>query len=301
MIKFSILITTKNRLKELEYTLNKIEKYLNRNDVECIICDDGSSDGTSDFIKSKYPKINVLRNEVSQGLIYSRNRLLNLTKAKYSISIDDDAHFLSDELFESIEKYFRENINCGLGAFRIIWSKTNQVFMSTKESSQIVKGFVGCGHVWNMEAWKSIPNYPAWFVFYGEEDFAAFELFKHGWEVHYLPQILVQHRVNLKSRKKQLDYYNRLRRSLRAAWYLYFMFYPLKTIPKRFLSSIWAQLNGKVFKGDIKALNSIFLACIDIIINFTKIYKGSNRLTEKEYQLYQQLPDTKLYWSPNKL
>ena len=46
---FSILITTKNRKSDLSFTLEKIKYLLEREDVDCIICDDGSSDGTAFF------------------------------------------------------------------------------------------------------------------------------------------------------------------------------------------------------------------------------------------------------------
>ena len=49
---FSILITTKNRLNDLIFTLKKIENILNESNIECIICDDGSMDGTFFFYKT---------------------------------------------------------------------------------------------------------------------------------------------------------------------------------------------------------------------------------------------------------
>ena len=149
-----------------------------------------------------------------------------------------------------------------------------------------------------MSVWKTITGYPAWFVFYGEEDFASYQLFKKNWEVHYLPEILVNHRVNLKERKKDADYTTRLRRSLRADWYLYFLFCPIVLIPRKLSYSIWMQLKLKVFKGDFKALKAIFLAMLDLLFSIPKIIKDANRLSMKEYKDYQELKDTKLYWHP---
>jgi GT2 family glycosyltransferase len=149
-----------------------------------------------------------------------------------------------------------------------------------------------------MQAWRDIPNYPEWFVFYGEEEFASYQLFKKNWEIHYLPEVLVNHRVNVKSRRNNADYTIRLRRSLRSGWYLFFLFYPLKTIPREMVYSLWIQFKIKVFKGDFKALLAIGLALCDLVWNIPKIMKNSNRLTQKEYESYNQLPETKLYWQP---
>jgi len=298
MITFSILITTKNRIEDLKYTLNSLKPMLSRDDVECIICDDASSDGTSTFIETKYPSIQLLQNESSKGLIENRNTMLGLTKAKYAISLDDDSNFLSQNPLETIADYFENNDNCAVIACRIFWGKELPESLDTKQTAKIVKSFVGCGHVWNMELWKTIGEYPSWFIFYGEEDYAAYSAFKQKKEVHYVPNILVHHRVEVKKRKNANDYTLRLRRSLRAGWYLYFIFYPIQLIPRKFFYTLWVQLKLKVFKGDFKALSAILRALIDIAVNSTK-YSTNKRLTLKEFRAYEALEETKIYWKPN--
>lgn len=296
--KFSILITTKNRVTDLAFTLGKIKYLLDKKDVVCIICDDGSTDETASFLQSEYPNIRLIQNSVSKGLIYSRNRLLNLTTTEFAISLDDDAHFVSENPLESIRNYFEENVNCSLIALRIFWGLEEPISKISDERSHRVQGFVGCAHVWRMSAWHTIPNYPEWFVFYGEEEFASYQLFKKNWEVHYLPEVLVNHRVDIKSRRKNSDYTIRLRQSLRAGWYLFFLFYPICVIPWKMVYSLWMQFKLKVFKGDLKALQSILLAFSDLVWNIPRIIKYSNRLTQIEYQEYQELDETKIYWRP---
>jgi len=295
---FSILITTKNRKSDLEFTLIRIQSLLIREDLECIICDDGSTDDTAVFLQSNYPSIRLIQNKKSKGLIYSRNRLMNLTKAQYAISIDDDLHFITKNPLEIIQKGFDQNPKIGLFGFRVFWDLEEPKTISSNEVSHRMKSFVGGANVWRMAAWRNVPDYPAWFVFYGEEDFASYELFKKKWEIHYLPEILVNHRVNIKARKKSSDYSLRLRRSLRAGWYLYFLFYPITVIPRKLLYSVWRQFKLKVFKGDFKALKAILLAMVDVLFSIPKIIKNGNRLSKKEYREYQDLKETKIYWNP---
>lgn len=298
--KFSILITTKNRLEDLRYTIIKIQHLLRRKDVDCILCDDGSTDGTFDFIKSHYPDIHLIRNEKSKGLIYSRNKLLHLTTTDYAISIDDDLHFITENPLELIEEYFEKHQECGLIGFRIFWSKTEPESTQTMEQPLRMRSFPGGANVWRMNAWCQIPDYPYWFVFHGEEDFASYELFKKNIEIHYLPSILVNHRVDLKARKSDGDYMIRLKRSLRSGWCLYFLFFPWIKIPRFFAYSIWIQLKIKILKGDFKALQAIVLALFDLMIFIPKIIKHSNRLTLSEYKAYDQLENVRLYWKPEK-
>ncbi len=298
--KFTILITSKNRKEDLAFTLGKI-KYLIESGVKCIICDDGSTDGTSDFLKVEYPTIQLIRNPKSKGLIYSRNRLLHLVTSEFAISLDDDAHFITKNPLESILNYFNQNEACGLISMRIFWGLENPIKIASQDEITRVKGFVGCGHAWRMKAWHDIPNYPDWFIFYGEEDFAAYQLFKKNWEIHYLPEVLVKHCVDIKARKYNNDYRLRLRRSLRSGWYLFVLFYPLNEIPRRFSYTLWVQIKNKVFKGDWMASLAIIQALCDLMINLPKLLKNSNRLSLQEFRDFNKLPDTKLYWTPENL
>lgn len=295
-MEVTVTITTRNRLRELKETLNSLSSLI-ENSVKVILCDDASTDGTSEFVKKEYPTIQLLVNSENKGLIYSRNLLMRQVKTPYAISLDDDANFLSKNALHSTITHFKQYPGCGVVAFRIYWGRKEPVIEQNEEKSHRVKGFVGCGHAWRMKAWNHIPNYPEWFVFYGEEQFASYHLFKKGWEVHYVPSIVVQHRVDIKARKKNRDYRLRLRRSLRSGWYLYMMFYPWRRIPKRFFYTLWVQLKLKVFKGDFNAAMAILAAFIDVVVNFHRLLKNSNRLNNKEFEEFNHLLETKIYGS----
>jgi glycosyltransferase involved in cell wall biosynthesis len=299
-MKIAILISTKNRKNELALTLNKINYFLVVEEAKIVIFDDGSTDGTFKYIKENFPTIQLHRNETSQGYLFCRNKMLNDTKADYAISLDDDAHFVTENPLEFIRNHFEENTRCGLVALRIFWGLKDPQTLAFTEETERVQGFVGCGHVWRMSAWNDIPNYPEWFEFYGEENFASYQLFKKKWEVHYLPEVLVHHRVDVKARRKNADYTIRLQQSLRSGWYLFFLFYPLKEIPRKMAYSIGMQLKLKVFKGDLNALQAIVLALFDLVWNMPRIINNSNRLTPEEYKIYNVLPETKIYWKPVK-
>ena len=298
MIKFSILITTKNRLEDLKLTLQKIAHLLKREDVECVIYDDASTDGTYNYINENHPNIKLKSNSTSLGLIANRNWMLNNTTAQYAISLDEDSNFLTDNSLEIIENHFNTHENCGVIAFRIFWGKEELKSFHSNEIVERVNGFVGCGHVWNLKLWKTIPNYPEWYFFYGEEDFASLQLLKKGLEIHYVPQILVHHRVNVSSRKNDADYQVRKRRSLRAAWYNYFIFYPISIIPRRMVYTIWQQIKKYTFKGNFKATFAVFQAIFDVVVNIPNFIKNRNRLTTQEYKEFTNLPPAKIYWKP---
>ncbi len=295
--KFSILITTRNRIEQLKVTLDSLNP-LFRVGVQVIICDDGSKDNTAFWIRKNYPQVKLIVNNVSQGYIRNRNNLLAMVETPYAISLDDDASIISKDPLIHIARHFENNPQCGLIALRIFWGINSPKNTISADTSHRVKSFVGCGHAWRMKAWRSIPNYPSWYKFYGEEDFASFHLFKKNWEVHYLPEVLVHHRANIKARKKEKDYIPRLRSSLRAGWNNYFIFYPANLLPRRMAYSISIQLKQKVFKGEPKVGLAISGAIFDLLGNSFKLIKNRCPLSKNELRTFAALPDTKFYWIP---
>jgi len=65
----SIIVTTKNRELLLQRAINSIlnQSYPN---IEIIVVDDGSSDGTRDLILNHYPNIKYIRNDESRGACF---------------------------------------------------------------------------------------------------------------------------------------------------------------------------------------------------------------------------------------
>ena len=299
-MKFSVLISTKNRVEDLKITLQNIQSLIDKPNVECVVFDDGSSDDTSKWVSQNFPKIKLYRNDISKGYIFCRNKMLNTTDADVAISLDDDAHFLSSNVLETIENHFEANDDCGVIAFRIFWSKSIPDSVVSNDLVENVKSFVGCGHAWRMKAWHEIPNYPEWFEFYGEENYASLELIKNNWKIQYLPSILVQHRVELKKRTQtNKDFSFRYRRALRADWYNIFMFYPFMKAVKVFIYSNVMQFK-KVLKGDFKVLKPLILAKIDLLINISQIIKNRNSFSKSEFEAYKKLSEPKIFWEPKK-
>lgn len=296
--KFSILITTFNRLEELKITLIALKPYLQQG-TKIIICDDASTDGTSKFLKKTYPEIKLLANLENKGLIYSRNLLMSQVKTPYAISLDDDANFLSENPLVDILTYFEQNSRCAVISFRIFWGLSFPVSIESSKKAKAVKSFVGCGHVWRMAAWKEIPDYPDWYEMYGEENFASLHLFKKGWEVHYLPSVLVHHRVDNKARKLNKDFYKRQYKSLRADWFNFLIFYPRSVYLRKITYSIIKQVQNKLVKGNFSVIKIIIKTLLDLFVQFKKIKNYRAPLSQYQLIKWFQLSDPIIYWTEN--
>lgn len=103
----SIYIPTKNRgdilRKALESCVNQTYRKL-----EIVIVDDGSTDQTEEVVKSfqslEVPLI-YLKNEISKGAPFSRNRAILECSGKFITGLDDDDLFLPERIESFIENW----------------------------------------------------------------------------------------------------------------------------------------------------------------------------------------------------
>lgn len=296
--QLEIHITTKNRWQELQFTLTQLRLQEGYEHARIVVFDDGSTDNTSNLLAVYFPEVERLRNEKSRGLIHCRNYMLNNCRAEFAVSLDDDAHFVDKSVFKYIHKGF-ENEQVGVLAFRIFWGKQAPENTIHSDVPERVQSFVGCGHAWRLSVWQQIENYPAWWKFYGEEDFAAYQLFRRNIYVQYEPDVFVQHRVDVKSRKNNSDYQQRLRRAWRAGWFLMLLFYPLSAFFRSFLYSVSAQFKNRIFKSEPQAIKPMLLAISDFLLAIPRLLKNRKPLTKQEFVEFQRLPSAKIYWTPN--
>jgi glycosyltransferase involved in cell wall biosynthesis len=102
----TIVITTKDRRADLRTALRSATGQRGA-DIEVLVIDDGSVDGTSELVRSEFPAVALHRNEQAKGIIGARNQAARLASGRVLVTIDDDAE-LSDartvaELLEAFE------------------------------------------------------------------------------------------------------------------------------------------------------------------------------------------------------
>ena len=91
----TVVITTKDRRDELRRALLSVETQTV--DLETVVIDDGSTDGTSEMVSREFPAVRLHRYEVSEGPLPQRNRGTELASTPIVVSLDDDAEFMSPD------------------------------------------------------------------------------------------------------------------------------------------------------------------------------------------------------------
>jgi GT2 family glycosyltransferase len=91
-------VTTKNRREDLARLLPSVAAQ--SADCEILVVDDGSTDGTAEMVRERFPEVRLERSDESLGYIVQRNRAARMARAEIIVSLDDDALLPSPHTIE---------------------------------------------------------------------------------------------------------------------------------------------------------------------------------------------------------
>ena len=230
MTKFSILIVTKNRVKDLDVTLKNLEKTTSRKDVEVLVLSDGCPE-SKNYLKANHPLLKSFHLKKSIGASPARNALYKKAQGDYLIGLDDDSNFITDDYLIRIENIF-ENEKIGIIAFKEIKSLKLDKNIKLGLQSYYTNEFIGCGFCIKKKVYDQTRGFPRWMDIYGEEACVAIEALSIGYKIFYTDAIAVHHRVNKAKRKSNNHKIYRFKKSLLNGNKYFFVYFPGAMLPK---------------------------------------------------------------------
>ena len=111
-------IVTFNNISTIEKTLETIFTQTKDIDFKLYIVDNGSSDGTPEFVEKNYPQVSVIRNEKNVGFGAGHNIIINSVESSYHAIINPDI-VLKENVIKKMVDYMEENQDIGLLSPRI--------------------------------------------------------------------------------------------------------------------------------------------------------------------------------------
>ena len=108
MVTVSIVIITWNGKFHLQKCLSSLAGYSKRPGVEVILVDNGSSDGTVDWVKKTWPDVRLVALEENKGVAYARNRGLELATGDYLLILDNDT-VVTEATLDGMVQYMEEH------------------------------------------------------------------------------------------------------------------------------------------------------------------------------------------------
>lgn len=195
--KLSIVFLNYNRIKETRYTLAQLSRLLeHRNDVEVIAVDNGSIDGTFDFLQTQANWVHVLRLPTNMG-IAGYNEGFKKAKGDYILVLDDDSHPVDGITLDRIIQCLDTRSEIGIVACRIESLKGIAAYtwhLPKNDAPGPSMAFVGCGFAIRRTLFEKIDWYPGEFFLYQNEIEVAIRVMRHHYQIHYDPRCRVVHR-----------------------------------------------------------------------------------------------------------
>ncbi len=179
----TVVITTRDRRDDLREALRSC--LAQTADVDVLVIDDASTDGTAAMVESEFPEVRLHRSEVSRGLIYQRTAAASLVTSRVIVSIDDDARLVSPR---TIEQTLEDFDHPRIGAVAIPYvdvrrGGTRRQQPPDHEQRWITDTFIGTAHALLREPFLDLGGYRTSFVHMGEEPELCVRMLAKGFVV----------------------------------------------------------------------------------------------------------------------
>ncbi len=202
-MKISLITPVFNNVQEIEETLQNVFSQ-NYKNLEYIVIDGGSTDGTLDILKKYSDKISILVSEKDQGLYHALNKGIALASGDILGLIHSGDLFAQNDILNKIGLKF--------GDFNIHVLYGDLIYVLKNDPSKIVRFWKSGNFSKRRLNWGWVPPHPSLFIKKGywghfnldykissDYDFMIRLLKNQDLRVHYLPEILVKMRTGGKS------------------------------------------------------------------------------------------------------
>jgi GT2 family glycosyltransferase len=192
-VRFSVMITTKNRLENLRRTVDVLKK-LRPQAQEILITADGCTDGTIAFVLSELPQAKLIVNEVSQGSVASRDGMMRETTGDLVLALDDDSYPERLDCLTCLAQLFAERPRLAVAHFP---QRTDEypdtLLRADFGPARLTRSFVNSGACFRRSIYLQLSGFePRFFHMYEEPDYAL-QCTAAGYEVYYTPIITIRH------------------------------------------------------------------------------------------------------------
>ncbi len=262
-VPVSIVFLNYNRLNETRITVEKLLKCKEAfHDLEIIAVDNGSTDGTGEYLSQSSGKIKTILLGKNYG-IAGYNKGFEIAGGDVIIVLDDDSHIEVSTILRVID-LFQNAQDIGAIAFKIVDKsglRFNTWHIPPDDTYQLSFAFVGCGFAIRKDVFREIGFYPASFFLYHNEIAVAVKTRLLGYKIVYDPLCVAVHRTEGQPRDPSRRIYYTLKNSLVLIW----MYYPsymaiymtLSRIMISFLLAVFYGKTGVSIKAILGFLSSL--------------------------------------------
>jgi len=226
----SIIVVNWNTKELLLGCLKSIYDTTINSNIEVIVVDNGSHDGSSQAVKESFPQVTLIQNDENKGFAKANNQALSIALGRYILLLNSDA-LLTDGALTGLVNFMDTTSEAGIAACQYVnrdGSKQNSFdnfptlatellnktilktlfpkkYPSKKKEyyePMEVESVIGACMIVRKEAITQVGMLDEDYFFFMEETDWCFRMHKAGWKIYHLPEIKVYH---LQGQSKEKD------------------------------------------------------------------------------------------------
>lgn len=226
MMEVSVIIVNWNAKQLLKDCINSIYKGARDLQLEIIVVDNGSTDGSQNMVKKSFPQVILIENEKNLGFSRANNIGFKYSNGKYLLFLNPDT-LVPEKTLEEAIKFMEKNRDAGImgckhlnpdgsfqpSAFGFIPLTSifayilglNKLFkiswLKKKSTIRTVPYTQGSFLFMRRKVFQEIGQFDEGFFLYGEDVDLCKRVWDSGWKVYYYPDIFITHYLGGSSKK----------------------------------------------------------------------------------------------------
>jgi hypothetical protein len=266
-------------------------------DIEVIVVDNGSQDGSSKAVKDTFPQVKLIQNSENKGFARANNQALSIAAGRYVLLLNSDA-VLTDGSLTGLVTFMDKTPDAGISACQYLnrdGSKQNsfdnfptlatellnksllKILFPKKYPSKKkeyyepmeVDSTIGACMIVRKEAIKQVGMLDEDYFFFMEETDWCFRMHEAEWKIYHLPHIKVYH---LQGQSKE--------KSPSKAWIEYYRSSYIFFKKYRSIFSYYTLRITRIFKLTINLL----LVLLGVFITL-----GLDKRLKRRFRIYSDL------------
>jgi len=245
LVDISVIIVNYNVKELLEQCINSILKAADGLNVEIIVVDNNSFDGSIEHLKNKFPShpsLKLIESPLNLGFAKANNLGVKEAKGEYILILNPDTILQEDTLTRSL-KFYKETPGIGamtcklilpngkldlacrrsfptpsvavyriLGLSRIFpnsktFGKYNLTYLD-ENSTYEVDAIVGAFMLIKKDVYEKVKGFDEDYFMYGEDLDLCFRIKKAGYKIYYYPHTSIIHYKGESTKKSSISYVN---------------------------------------------------------------------------------------------
>ncbi len=322
------IIIVNYKVKEyISNLISSINKARGDFNLQIIVVDNNSQDGSVEFLSSRYPEVSYIANDENLGFGKANNQAISIAEGEYILIINPDT-LVSEDTFTVLVQHMKEHRDCGAAGCKIlnpdgsfapeskrsvptIWSSFTKVtglsslFPKSRFFSEYYLDWLdenekanvpvlsGSFMFWRAELLKELEGFDERFFMYGEDIDLCYRIQDTEYHIDYVPATSIIHYKGESTRKGDLKYTWIFNKAL----YQFFEKHHSSNYSLFFkvfiYSSIW--LRG-IFSLITSNLRSIGYIASDLVLLNVSVMLGFLIRFEFSYEVVSNLQNLQFLW-----